>query len=451
MRTPRDNWSFAGWKEVFTSKTPFIRTAQTGITLLMTDPEKSPAPQDTVRVAVIGAGVRSVSYLSNVPADLKGRIRLVAVADPSGERRQLLINRFSAWGSPCEYEDGNSLLDEANFDALIIGSYNNTHAEFAIRAIDSGAVILLEKPVATTVQQCAELWRKIQAHDANKVFVGFVLRYTPFFQHLSSLLRGGAVGQLLAIDADENLSQSITSGFFRAWRRDDRLSGGFMVEKCCHDFDIFNFLIGHRVTKVFSIAKRTHFIPRPLSEQHQRFAPDNIRNLALDYADIHTKQIFENTSDESIYGARSDVPDHQAVMLEFEDGTLVNFMACHGQPRATRRIRIFGSNGSLEGDIDRGEILHDIPYENRLGADTRRHTIQFDESGHHGADSVINRAFWQAARGGACHNLAGIKEGLEAVIVGLAVEKSKRTGVPVEVAPLRRAVFECPLETVGIG
>lgn len=407
------------------------------------------SPRDIIRVAVIGAGVRSVSYLSNVPGALREKIRLVAVADPTPQRRKLLTDRFSAWGSPAQYEDGNTLLDEADFDALIIGSYNNTHAGFAIRALESDAAILLEKPVATTVEQCAELWRKTQEHNAHKVFVGFVLRYSPFYQRMAALLQEGAIGQLLAVDADENLSQSITSGFFRAWRRDDRLSGGFMVEKCCHDFDIFNFLIGRRVTKVFSIAKRTHFVPRPVSEQHQRFASENIRNLALDYSDIHTKQIFENTSDESIYGAWSDVPDHQSVMLEFEDGTLVNFMACHGQPRATRRIKLFGSNGSLEGDIDRGEILHDIPYENRLGAETRRHTVDFDESGHHGADSVINNAFWQAAMGGEVKNLAGVREGLEAVLIGIAAEQSKQTGLPVELAPLRQAVFDHSLETAG--
>lgn len=404
-----------------------------------------------IRVAVVGAGVRSVSYLRNVPDDLKSRIRLVAVADPSEKRRKLLAGRFVEWGSPAEYDDGASLLAAGGFDAVIIGSYNNTHAQFAIRAIHSDACILLEKPVATTLEQCRELWQTVSEAGNNKIFVGFVLRYTPFYQKLVRLLQQNAVGQLLAMDADENLSQSITSGFYRAWRRDDSISGGFMVEKCSHDFDIFHFLIGSRVERVFSIAKRTHFVPRPLDEQHQRFSPDFIRNLALDYSDVHTKQIFENTSDESIYEAKSDVPDHQAVMLEFADGTLVNFMACHGQPRTTRRIRIFGANGSLEGDIDRGEILHDIPFEDRLGATTQKHTISFDESGHHGADSVINNAFWHAAAGGDIKSLAGMREGIEAVLVGLAAEESKRTGLPVEMKPLRDTVFgqTRKLEMVG--
>jgi len=402
--------------------------------------EASPLDQE-IRVAVVGAGIRSVSYLRNVPENLKSKIRLVGVADPSEKRRKLLMERFTQWGHPEEFDDGEALLDALSFDAVIIGSYNNTHTQFAMRALDAGACILLEKPVATTLSQCQELWRKVCESGHDKVFVGFVLRYAPFYQRLAELLQNKAVGQLLAVDADENLSQSITSGFYRAWRRDDQVSGGFMVEKCSHDFDIFHFLIRSRVERVFSIAKRTHFVPRPFDEQHRRFSPDYIRNLALDYSDVHTKQIFENTSDESIYEAKSDVPDHQAVMLEFADGTLVNFMACLGQPRNTRRIRIFGANGSLEGDIDRGEILHDVPFEDRLGAQTQKHTIDFDESGHHGADSVINDAFWRAAAGGEVQSLAGVKEGIEAVLVGLAVEESKRTGLPVDLKPFRDAVF----------
>ncbi len=394
-----------------------------------------------LRVAVIGAGVRSVSYLTNVPPELRGSIRLVAVADPSEKRRRLLIDRYAEWGAPAEFSDGSGLLANAEYDALIIGSYNNTHADFAMAAMDSGSCILVEKPVATSVDQCRRLWAKYRESANRRVFVGFVLRYAPFYEKLVRLLRANAIGQLMAIDADENLSQSITSGFYRGWRQHDTVSGGFMVEKCSHDFDILHMLTGCRVKQVFSMAKRTHFIPRPRHEQHRRFDSAVIRNLALDYGDIHTKQIFENTPDGSVYESQGDVPDHQAVMLEFEDGTLVNFMACLGQPRNTRRIRIFGSNGSLEGDIDRGTILHDTPFEERLGAETQTYKVDFDSSGHHGADSVINNAFWQAAAGGEVLCRAGVREGIDAVLVGIAVEQSKHLGTPVSLDAMRREVF----------
>lgn len=407
----------------------------------MTNLPSNPAKTDKIRVAVIGAGIRAVSYLINVPEAIHSRIQLVAIADPNKEKRKMLMDRFAAWGVPVQYDDGDELLENASFDALIIGSYNTTHADYAIKAFDTGATILLEKPVATSVEQCQRLWQKFQESDNRRVFIGFVLRYAPFYRQLRTLLDQQAIGQLLAIDADENLSQSLTSVFLRAWRRDDRVTGGFMVEKCCHDFDILHMLTGSRVKRVFSIGRRTHFILRPRDEQHRRFDPEYIREIALDYGDIHIKKIFEETSDESVYTNAGDVPDHQAVMLEFEDGTLVNFMACLGQPRTTRRIRLFGSNGSLEGDIDRGTILQDIPFERHLGAETITHHICADESGHHGADSVLNDAFWNAASGGEVINMAGIREGIEASLVAIAVEQSKRSGVPVDLEALRYQIF----------
>lgn len=399
------------------------------------------AGADEIRVAVIGAGIRAVSYLTNVPEAIRSRIQLVAVADPNEKRRKMLMERFAQWGAPDQYEDGDELLEKASFDVLIIGSYNTTHADYAIKAFKTGAAILLEKPVATSVEQCRRLWQEFKKAGNERVFIGFVLRYAPFYRQLREFLDRKTIGQLLAIDADENLSQSLSSLFLRAWRRDDRVTGGFMVEKCCHDFDILHMLTGSRVTRVFSMAKRTHFIGRPREEQHRRFDPEYIREIALDYGDIHIKKIFEETSDESVYTDIGDVPDHQAVMIEFEDGTLVNFMACLAQPRATRRIRLFGSNGSLEGDIDRGTIIQDIPFEKHLGAETIIHNICADDSGHHGADSVLNDAFWDAASGGEVRSMAGIREGIEASLVGIAVEQSKRLGTPVDVVAMRREIF----------
>ena len=408
---------------------------------LNTNAESARSGRKRIHVAVIGAGVRSASYLRNIPAALRDRVELVAIADSSASNRKLMKDRFAAGKTPAEFEDGADLLKSATFDALIIGSYNNTHADFTISALDTGASILLEKPVATTVEQCRRLWAKFQTVKDPQVFVGFVLRYTPFYQRIAKLLKEGSIGQLMAIDADENISQSITSAFYRGWRRDDDLSGGFMVEKCSHDFDIFSMLTGQKVQRVFSMARRTHFIDRPRHEQHRRFDASLIRNLALDYGDVHTKRIFENTQDIPIYGAESDVPDHQAVMMELEDGVLINFMACLGQPRTTRRIKLFGSNGSVEGDIDRGFVFQEIPFEEKLGAQFEEHPIGSDDSGHHGADSVINDAFWASAAGMKSSNLAGVAEGIEAVLTGIAAEESKRTGLPVEVEPLRKAVY----------
>ena len=395
-----------------------------------------------IRTGVIGAGARSASYIRNVPAEFASRVRLTAVADPSEKSRSLFAQHLSGGAPTRYYESAHDLLNSEELDALVVGSPNHTHAEIALAAFEYKIPLLLEKPVATNVEDCRRLWQGYQSAGQPPVVVGFVLRYTPFYAKIKELVESNALGQILSIDADENINPAITSVFYRNWRRYDKYSGGFMVEKCSHDFDILNWITGAKAVRVFSIAKRTHLTPRPRAEQHRRFDAEVTHRMAFDYGDPLTQKWFQSNSDESLYEAESDVPDHQSVILEFDNGILSNFTACHIQPRNTRRMRVFASNGALEGDIGRNKILMDIPFEDRDGFTTQEIDITHDQSdGHHGGDSVINEAFWGAADGKPVEIRAGLKEGIEAVLVGLAAEESKKTGLPVEVGPMRQHVF----------
>jgi len=395
-----------------------------------------------IKVGVIGAGGRSASYIRSVPVEFAHRVRLMAVADPHEESRRRFSEHFANGTPPRHYEDGALMLGREELDALVIGSPNYTHADLALAAFRLKIPILLEKPVATSLEDCRRLWQGYLAAGQPTVLVGFVLRYTPFYSKVKELLDDNRVGQILSLDADENIVPAVSSVFYRGWRRYDKYSGGFMVEKCSHDFDILNWLSGAKVRRVFSIAKRTHLTPRPRAQQHERLDAEVTRRMAFDYGDKAVKEFMDVTNSESLYEAESDVPDHQAVMLEFDNGILSTFTACHIQPRSTRRLRIFGSQGAIEGDIERNKIMVDIPFEDRDGYTTRQIDIPHDENdGHHGGDSVINEAFWGAATGREVEIRAGLKEGIEAVVVGLAAEESKKGGLPVDLEPMRRHVF----------
>jgi len=392
-----------------------------------------------LRVGVIGSGMRSSSYFRNLPPKQQLSVQLVALADPNEGNRIKFQDLFAGESQPRHYENGESLLDTEELDALIIGSPNHAHTDDAIRALPRQIPILLEKPVAIGLDECRRLWQAYVAAEQPPVTVGFVLRYSPFYQKIEGLIRSDALGQVLSIDADEMLGTGLTAFFYRGWRRWDRLTGGFMVEKCCHDFDILNWLTGARATRVFSIAGRTHLTPRPYDQQHRRFDPE--RQTDLDYGDTRTQSIFTALTDESPYDAASDVPDHQVVMIEFDNGILSSFTACVAQPRSTRRMRVYGSAGALEGDIGRSRIVVDTPMVDSEGYDTHEVAFPAGEGGHHGADPGISATFWNSAMGLPTTIRAGIREGIEAVLIGLAAEESKKSGLPVDVTRLRREVF----------
>lgn len=392
-----------------------------------------------LRVGVIGAGMRASSYFRNLPPDIQPAVQLVALADPNEGNRIKFQDLFAGESQPRHYENGEALLDTEELDALIIGSPNHAHTEDAIRALPRQIPILLEKPVAIGLEECRRLWQAYVGAGQPPVTVGFVLRYSSFYQKIEELIRSEALGQVLSIDADEMLGTGLTAFFYRGWRRWDHLTGGFMVEKCCHDFDILNWMTGARATRVFSIAGRTHLTPRPDEERHRRFEP--VRRAELDYGDAGTQSIFTALTDESPYDAASDVPDHQAVMIEFDNGILSSFTACVAQPRSARRMRVYGSAGALEGDIGRSRIVVDTPQTDSDGYDTHEETFPAGEGGHHGADPGISTTFWNTAMDLPATIRAGIREGIEAVLIGLAAEESKKSGLPVDVTRLRSEVF----------
>lgn len=400
-----------------------------------------------LRVGIIGTGMRSASYLHNLAPALRPAVRVVALADPDEANlarfERFFAGDFFAATRPRYYDRGADLLAEEELDALIIGSPNHAHAEDALLALPRRIPILLEKPVAISLDECRRLWAGYVAAGRPPVTVGFVLRYAPFYTRVKELIREADLGQLLAIDADESLGTALTSYFFGggSWRRWDRLTGGFIVEKCCHDLDILNWLAEARAERVYSQARRTHLTPRPPEQRHRRFEAGALRQGALDYGDTPLRRAFRTIADDSLYEADSDSPDHQSVMIEYDNGILSTFTVCLAQPHNSRRVRVYGANGALAGDIDRSVIAVDKPQDDGGGSARSEFAISGGEGGHHGADVVINEAFWRGALGEPGTIRAGLREGIEAVLIGLAAEESKRTGLPVDVRALRAEVF----------
>jgi predicted dehydrogenase len=396
-------------------------------------------------VGVIGAGKRAASYFRYIPDDLRLAIRLTALVDPNAQNRAAFTSLFGSGAAVREYADADEMFEQAELDAVILAPPNRYHAHDAKLAISRGLHILLEKPVAISVDECRELWRAAtSAARPSSVTVGFVLRYTPFYSKVKEIVSSGDLGSILAIDADENLGTNLTGLFHKGWRREDRFSGGFMVEKCCHDLDILNWLVDAPVERAFSFAKRTHFVrqQRPAGRLTRFEASEEKRVDEADFGDQEISEAFFTPSLGSPYDFPSDSPDHQAVLLDFDQGALASLTACMGQPRTTRRIKIFGTDGSLEGNLDDSTIVVHKPHSRGNGWDVATHAVDAEKGNHHGGDAVLAEAFWRTVADQGAVARAGLREGIEAVVVALAAQQSSASGQSVYVRALREQVFD---------
>jgi predicted dehydrogenase len=162
----------------------------------------------------------------------------------------------------------------------------------------------------------------------------------------------------------------------------------------------------------------------------------------VDFGSRRITEAFQTPLPGSPYDFPSDSPDHQAVLLAFDQGALGTFTASMGQPRTNRGIRIRGTDGSLDGNLDDNRIVVHKPKAHGNGWEASVHLVEAESGNHHGGDSVIAEAFWRTAAGEPAAVRAGLREGIEAVLVALAAQQSSATRREVDVEAVRQKVFE---------
>ena len=405
------------------------------------------------RLAVIGCGLRADCYLAQMHEGSGKEWQIVAIADPVEKHRRFYKDRYSCKGAR-EYEDGMALLSgmAGNLDAILIATPNNLHTEPLIEAIRLGLVTLVEKPIVTTLEDCAAVWKVHCQHPGTGVAVGFVLRYTFFYGKVKELIDSGAIGKVLSIIATEELGLILTMEFNRQWRRLDSLSGSFLMEKSCHDLDLINWCAKGTPGKISSFATRTRFVPKPDAPMHCsscrltdtcRYSCSNIAAYLNDLGPLnYIIPLLETENDLCVFNSDKDVPDHQVVNVEYDSGVLATFALTMDQPRTRRTIVVQGTEGQIEGSIEADElkVVYHAPNK-KTPIREEQVAIVHDDSGHHGGDSVIANQFKAMLRGEPTPPLAGLREGIDAVLMAIAAERSRKEGKIVNVFELFEKVY----------
>lgn len=391
------------------------------------------------KIAVIGCGLRSDCYLDQLRDGIGSEWEIVALADPNAKALSVYQKNFCR-GQAREYPSGPILIqaEGGQLDGVIIGSPNALHLASTLPALTLSVPILLEKPVATTLEDCNRMELAYREAGEPPLAVGFVLRYTTFYRKVRELIQAGELGQLLTIEATEFMGAPLTSLYMRGWRRHSQLSGPIILEKCSHDLDILNWLADAPAESVASRGSRTRFVPLAGAAKHCRDCGrrDGCRYDAakLEAYLMNVKRRAEITplipsdNDLCVFNSDKDIWDHQVAVIAYANGVLATFTVCADQPRTTRNLRICGTNGQLEGDLaaDRLRIQRTGNRENP-GDHWENIPIEHDDSGHYGGDSVIANQFKSMLRGNGRRPLAGLAEGLEAARLALAAEKAART------------------------
>lgn len=414
-------------------------------------------------VILIGAGDRGTTYIKHMK-NMPEKFKIVAVAEPIEARRNFVKDLFDLSDSMC-FADWKDILDRPKLaDIAIIATMDEMHYEPAMKAIELGYDLLLEKPAAQGAKQCADLAKAAKEKGVN-VLVCHVLRYSPFFKKVKSILDSGMIGDVISINHVEavgNLHQS--HSFVRGNWHSEQETAPMLVAKSCHDLDILQWLLGKRCRKVQSFGDLIHFRPENAPEgapvrcadggcpnadtciyNCMKLYYDDKKNLWFRKASTKGIAKQEIPTDEEVmealkttdyglcvYQANNDVVDNQVVNMLFEGGVTVNFnMNCFN--KGGRFIRIFGTKGELTSYMSDKEItvfLFDGRKTEKVPVATAEESIL---GGHGGGDLGIVIDLYDHLAGTYTGNsIADISISASNHLIGFAAERSRHTDTVVD-------------------
>ena len=414
---------------------------------------------------IVGAGGRGKAY-SKFALEYPRELRVVGVAEPDPQKRQRLVRDHDI-PPQMAFEDWQSLLSAPGKKAetIINCTMDRDHFGSTMRMLDEGYDVLLEKPMTPVLRENLKLVQKAEA-AGRLLQVCHVLRYTPFWQAMRSVLQSGKLGRIVSVTHRENLIYyHMAHSFVRGnWRREST-SGPMILSKCCHDFDILLWLLQTKVKYLNSFGSLTHFTPEnappgaterctdgcPAAETckyeaTRRYAHDGagwpLDAVTLDPTiSARLQKLKSDWYGRCVYFCDNDVVDHQTVNMEMEDGATVTLVMNGQGDEECRTMRWDGTKATLYGKFSsKGHVIR--IHHHLSGEVEEAPVIARDSSGHGGGDFGIVRSFLNSIKGNPDDSVTTARESLESHLLAFAAEEArmKRTVVNMDEYRARVAI-----------
>ncbi len=401
-----------------------------------------------MKFVVVGLGSRGGIY-SDILTTKEENCEIVAICDYKEDKRKLAAEKYGVKQENI-FANSEELFAKGKIaDALILASMDKDHYRQAIKALELGYDLLLEKPMSPDEKECREIIQTAEKYG-RKIAVCHVLRYAPFYSVLKEIIDSGEIGEVVTISQTESVGYwHQAHSFVRGnWRNSDETSP-MILQKCCHDFDILRWLVGSSCKRVSSFGSLTHFKKENMPEGAAKRCIDcKIENCiynAVDFYKTHPEWFNFIANGETdvengmkylpagrcVYQCDNNVVDHQVVNMQFENGATAQLTMTAFSEYMKREIHVHGTKGEIIGDMGR-EILDIYIFKNGYRQiDVKEMGIEL--SGHGGGDILLVKEFVDYIKGGNKIRTSA-KVSLESHLMAFAAEKSRLSGgLPVEI------------------
>ncbi len=424
------------------------------------------------RYAIVGTGSRARMYTRALTGTHRDRGRLVALCD-TNTTRMAVHNRIvtDAGLDPVPTyspDDFTRMLKEQGVDEVIVCTVDRTHADYIVAALDAGCDAITEKPMTADLDGLRRI-NEAQARTGRRVTVGFNYRYNPVHRQLRDLITSGAIGEVGSVHFEWLLDLRHGADYFRRWHRDKAQSGGLLVHKASHHFDLVNWWIGARPTDVYASGRlffygedngRRHGLAADYERAHRDSAAENdpfalhmddSEDLRALYLEAEHEDGYRR--DLNVFGPGITIEDDMSVLVGYDTGARLTYHLVAYAPWEGYRISITGSRGRLE--LDMTEFEYTSPHQDeatpvRGMPAPKEHTtarlwlrrhwqppeeipVAVGEGTHGGGDQLMLDSLFGGTDDGIRPDHA---DGGNALLTGLAANASIASGTPIRVADL---------------
>ncbi len=434
------------------------------------------------KYVVVGTGGRSWMYTNAIVGDFKDVAKLAAFCDVNQTRMDFYNQQIAETAEhppvpTYPADEFDRMIAEQKPDAVIVTSIDRTHHKYICRAMELGCDAITEKPMTVDAEKCRQILDTIE-RTGRSLRVCFNYRYAPRNTKVKEVIANGTVGDILSVHFEWLLDTSHGADYFRRWHRDKRNSGGLLVHKATHHFDLVNWWLNTRPQTVYALGDlrfygRENAEERGITDFYSRARNSDIAEtdpfaLKVGDKDKVLKGLYYDAEhedgyfrDQSVFGDGISIEDTMAVTVRYANKAVMTYSLNAHCPWEGYRVMFNGTKGRLEFNVvetsyvsghsedfnmpgmreleqEKKSMVPQILFQPHWGKTQVIDVEQTNLGGHGGGDDRLLNHVFRGVDEDPLGHAADHRAGAMSILTGIAANRSLRTGLPTEVDSLVR-------------
>ncbi|MCC5830767.1 MAG: Gfo/Idh/MocA family oxidoreductase [Phycisphaeraceae bacterium] len=423
----------------------------------------------TTRYAIVGTGGRASGFIDSIVNTYGEHGQLVGLCDRNIGRVEYQRQRLAEQSGPdvpgFTDEQFDQMIEQTKPDVVVVLTMDSTHHQYIIRALELGCDAVTEKPMTTDDAKCRAIMDAVE-RTGRAVRVTFNYRFANDVSFIWRKLHEGLIGEVISVDMEYMLDVRHGADYYRRWHRFKDCSGGLLVHKATHHFDLVNWWLDAVPETVFAFGRRAFYGQENAARRGEHYSYDRYTGypeaandpFALDLTSKESlrKLYLDNEKydgyrrDQNVFGPGVTIEDSMCLVTRYRTGVLFSYALNTFLPKEGYHVAFNGTKGRLtfnsgasphiitgEGSETDIKYTRECYFHPQWGKPEKLEMPKLAKGGHGGADPVLHRQIFDpGAPVDPLRRDAGHEQGAASILVGIAANQSIATGKSVNIADL---------------